>query len=401
MAQIAIVADDLSGAADAAGAFAAAGLATLVALARPATIDADVVALSTESRDVPVPDAVASVRADVAWLDRACVPPIVYKKIDSVLRGHVWEELLALLRARGERRALLTPALPAHGRTVSGGRVYVRGVPLHHTPFAAANADDLLRTPPADPEAPPVAFLDLATLRSGLPDVMARLAQDQIVVADAETDDDLDRLAGAALSGGLRVMAGSAGLARALARQGAFVRVAAAPPRPARPAGPALVVAGSRHAATLAQVAYAEENGIAVVRLESDALERPEGSVEATVAAAEQELAAGRSVILTTAGCPDSPLGGCFVAERLAAIVDELESRLAIGGLMLTGGDVAATVCRRLKADAIRLDGELAPAVPVGWLAGGRRAGTAVITKAGSFGDESVFVAAIAALTSA
>ena len=57
MPQLVIVADDLTGAADTSACFAAAGLATVIFFSGTAVPDADVIGLSTESRDLEADEA--------------------------------------------------------------------------------------------------------------------------------------------------------------------------------------------------------------------------------------------------------------------------------------------------------------------------------------------------------
>ena len=61
---------------------------------------------------------------------------IIFKKTDSVLRGHVAAELQALMRVTGKQKALLIPQNPSKGRIVKDGIYYINGVPLDQTSFA-------------------------------------------------------------------------------------------------------------------------------------------------------------------------------------------------------------------------------------------------------------------------
>src|ERR687897_2644258 len=131
--QVAIIADDLTGAADTGVQLAHAGYRSAVAFRDapiPPADDLDAVALDTDSRAIPagfaakrVMEAVRSVR-DI---------PIVYKKLDSTLRGPIAAELAAALGASGRDRAVVAPAFPAAGRTTADGVQLVRGVPVHET----------------------------------------------------------------------------------------------------------------------------------------------------------------------------------------------------------------------------------------------------------------------------
>jgi uncharacterized protein YgbK (DUF1537 family) len=115
----------------------------------------------------------------------------------------------------------------------------------------------------------------------------------------------------------------------------------------------------------------------------------------------EEELQRGRNVILTSSGRQSSPLGSVAVAERLASALQSERVRALVGGLVLTGGDVAAAVCRTLGAGALWLRGEVQPALPWATVTGGLLPGLPVVTKAGSFGDDESLIAAAALLSRA
>jgi len=109
--KVAIVADDLTGALDAAAPFARRGLATRVAClagALPAALSepADVVAVNTASRHLSADVAAAAVTAAGREI-AAAAPDILFKKIDSTLRGQAVPETVALMEAsrRGRARA--------------------------------------------------------------------------------------------------------------------------------------------------------------------------------------------------------------------------------------------------------------------------------------------------------
>src|SRR5439155_13896885 len=59
----------------------------------------------------------------------------IYKKVDSVLRGHLLVELEAMMDQLGLNRALLVPANPSLERVVRNGQYFVRGKPIHETDF--------------------------------------------------------------------------------------------------------------------------------------------------------------------------------------------------------------------------------------------------------------------------
>jgi len=66
-------------------------------------------------------------------------PKFIFKKIDSVLRGHVAKELEVQMKLVGKNKALIVAANPAVGRTIVNGCYFVDDLPLNKTSFA----DDL------------------------------------------------------------------------------------------------------------------------------------------------------------------------------------------------------------------------------------------------------------------
>src|SRR5439155_4546261 len=268
MTSVGIQADDLTGACDAGAPFAAHGLETVVLLPDRASSSsaAAVTVLDTESRDLEPTAARARVRGVAARL-AAGRPRLLYKKFDSTLRGAVAAEVAGMLEGAGIARVLVAPAFPAQGRTVVDGIVHVGGRLAGDTPIArdstfprtGASVPALFGA--AGPH--PVATVPLATVRRGPAAVLARLGRfEGAFVADAETDADLDALAPAGDGTGILV-AGSAGLAAGLARQlgreaRGRDRWASLPPL----ARPLLVVAGSAHPVTRAQVLRLRARGI-------------------------------------------------------------------------------------------------------------------------------------------
>lgn len=378
MTSIAILADDLTGAADTAAAFAAHHL-TLIAFSARAP-SADVLALSTESRHLPRAQARACVRAATAQVARA---PLIYKKIDSTLRGDPAGELRAVLDALGETRALIAPAFPAQGRTTRDGRQHVDGVPLEHSAFAHESVTSDLRALFRD--LGELTLLPLDLVRAEADARAAQIERARVCIADAETGADLAAIAAAAQRARVRVWCGSAGLARALAQQH-IITTHAPPPRVSRaPRGAALIVAGSRHPRTRAQIEFVRAQGAPIVQADARVLTaEPQTGIAATVEAVCAR--AEHVVVLTTLGLDNAPISSASLAAHLAEIVARVIARGSIGKLVLTGGDVAAAVCRALGADALWVRGEIEPGVPHSILLGGCGDGLSIVTKGGGFG---------------
>ena len=118
-----ILADDFSGACDAAARVARNGYSAAAVLEPMEVPGADLVALSTETRHASAAEARSRLRS-LAPLARTRV---LYKKIDSTLRGPWIAEVDELLEITDYSQALVCPAFPALGRAVRDGWLYVDG----------------------------------------------------------------------------------------------------------------------------------------------------------------------------------------------------------------------------------------------------------------------------------
>ena len=134
-AGIIVIADDLSGAAELANAALQAGFSAEVQMHFCAGADADVVCVDTETRSLP-PETASAIVGETARSVAVARPVLVYKKCDSVLRGPVAVESVAIAHALGRRRVLLIPANPSRQRIIRGGEYFVDGTPLAQTAFA-------------------------------------------------------------------------------------------------------------------------------------------------------------------------------------------------------------------------------------------------------------------------
>ena len=132
---IAVIADDLTGAADAGVQLVHAGYRTAVFFRATEVLadDLDAVAFDTDSRAMPAGFAAKRVLEAARAASEA---RIVYKKLDSTLRGNVAAELAAALGGARRDRAVVAPAFPAAGRTTVGGTQLVHGVPVDETEMA-------------------------------------------------------------------------------------------------------------------------------------------------------------------------------------------------------------------------------------------------------------------------
>jgi len=394
-----VVADDLTGAADAGAPFAAAGFATAVPL-RATPTGAEVIALSNGTRDASADRIEGLFKQSMALLPAADSRTLWYAKVDSVFRGHPGPQIAFLLRQTGRRAVVIAPALPDQGRMTVDGDVYVDDIILTESPFgigrSTASVVELLGLPDDLGRS-----VELATVRAGAESVRSAIAHmiRPIVTVDAETNADLATLAEAVIDTTDHLLAGSAGFSKQLAHRLGMRDGRSPASGLAQPAKTVLTVAGSRHASSGRQVAALERSGVETLRLNFERGHLDAAITERTIERISKALDERRSFTLTTSDTPNSSLPGAEIARALAALATDPRIRDRYDAMILTGGDVAGAVVDRLEADAIWLGGDVLPAIPWGTLEGGLRPGLPMVTKAGSFGADTAMVDSVAFLT--
>lgn len=307
MERMLIIADDLTGALDSACAFAGRGMVTRVVLNVTdlaqvlADTSAQVIAVVSASREISSARAahIADEICNIAqWFDG-----IVFKKIDSRLKGNIAVELAPLAR-RFARPVLACPAIPAQGRFTQAGCVAGAGMAA---PLAIAPA-------------------------LGLP----------ATIPDCGSDNDIYGALPADLRENLYV--GAAGLAAALARRLAPEGNAAHFPMPK----PLLLAIGSRDPITLAQIAASP----------LPVQPAPNGAVP--------KLAAAPAVLVQLAAGAQT-IEGFSAATAFATGIAQNIGLLAPKSLFACGGETAHAILRELGCTALELWGEVLPGVPVAY----------------------------------
>lgn len=377
-----IIADDLTGAMDAAAPFARRGLTTRV-VGNAADLDtalkgsADVLSVNADTRHL-APDAAAQITAECVSRVARLKPGILFKKIDSTLRGNVAVETAAAVRVAKRPHAIVTPAMPGQGRTLVDGKVYVRGVLLRDT---AIGRDQL--------NAPPLGVLDdiLRAADSGLPvrrvNAHATFMQPGMDVVDCCDEADLRAVAAAIMPiAGDAVLVGSGGLAEALADTAFGAAIPFREPEPDE--GAVIFVIGSRTPEAARQVEQLTD-AFSTACVMIDVMP---GTDLADGALARAKDAA----VIVVRVAPQAKTGDAnHVAHTLAIAAADLLDRVPSSVMAMTGGDTAIAVLNHLGGTAIDVEGEVEPGIVYGSVdLHGHR--LRVLTKAGAFGHDDLFV---------
>jgi len=131
---IAIIADDFTGAAELAGISLRYGLKVELCVGEVQYKNADVLVVSTDSRSLKKNEAIR-ITEEILKKILELRPKLVYKKIDSVLRGYVLEEAKVQMKLMNKSRAFIMPANPSLNRTIKNGEYFVDDIKITETGF--------------------------------------------------------------------------------------------------------------------------------------------------------------------------------------------------------------------------------------------------------------------------
>jgi uncharacterized protein YgbK (DUF1537 family) len=330
--QVALIADDLTGALDSAAPFAARGLRARVALS-PEAIDAvdpaglDVLAVTTNSRQIDEAAAQKAV-ASAALRLHTLAPRVVFKKIDSRIKGHVTAEAQQCAQHLQRPNWLVAPAIPAFGRIVQQGHVEGFGVQK------------------------PI-------------DIAARLGRDARI-PDIARQEDFAPLVDAVLNDKSLLAIGARGLAEALAE-----RLGGAAVTAPRPASPTLFAIGSVDPITRAQLARLRDHTGRAESLEQDSCGNKNIAILSTP-----------KLVGEIAVAPAQDF-----ARRAARCISALQPNTVV----VTGGETAALVLTALDIAHMEVEGETVPGVGQA-LARTSHGPLRILTKSGGFGSPDTLV---------
>ena len=328
-----ILADDLSGAADCAASFTGA-MGPISLLLRGDGRGEVQFALDADTRAMDASGA-AKRWQELGIASAADRGSMVFKKIDSTLRGNIAPELRALLEEMPHvNMVVVAPAFPEQGRTVVNGRLYVRG---EETSMSLAGIGEVIRGAADRPRS--------------------------LILGDATEQSDLEGLVeGMGGPDATTLWVGSSGLARALA---------GAPPAKVEAAmldKPMLIVVGSFSPVAQRQVeAFARGNPSSVVKAPN----------------ARKAMAAHGMALVHL------PFEASTQASRenIAALAGSVrEAAAACATLVMTGGDTARAMLDALGIEELFIEGELEPGIAVS--APVEPHGFRAVLKAGGFGDD-------------
>ncbi|RRJ65073.1 hypothetical protein EHV15_20730 [Paenibacillus oralis] len=418
--RIAVIADDLTGASDCGGQLVHYGLQVSVVLGRrePNPLPNEAVILNTDSRSLSGEEAYRTVQEACRQIRNEPFD-VLYKKMDSTMRGNVGQEINAVYDVFEPDFVIIAPAYIGNGRQVIDGIHYVNGIKLHeteaaHDPKTPVQESRLVKLI-GDQAQRKVGHLSRADLEQGTEHIAARMAafkEQQIayIVADSTTEAHMEAIVKHITPLSYSVIwAGSSGLIRYLPQAYGLSRVHTGEVLP-RSEKPVLLVVGSVSPAGRRQLERVlQVTGVTGIEMDAVRVISGEADMEAEMERlrrlADDALGKNRHVVLFSSDKVEETrragqrfgFGPVEISNRISMALGkcaaELVTRHGLQHLFLTGGDTAHQVFQRLNLHEFRLLSEVENGIPLGKLSGEQD--IFAVTKAGNFGSEAVMEKAV------
>ena len=407
--KIVVVADDFTGANDTGVQFSKRKLKSIVITNKDkiskSLKDCDVMVFDTESRFDDKKKAYDKTY-EIGKILKAENVKYIYKKLDSTFRGNIGAEISGLMDSLEIQHALLVPAFPSNQRITKYGMVYVKGKLLAETEMSNDP-----RTPVRESSIPKIVsqqtdksikIIDFNEVLAGKQNLIQKVQQHinngiQIIIIDAQDNEDLDLIAAATSSIKERILfAGSPGFAEFLPKYLNFGKEKKSN----------VVIAGSVSEVTREQIDYANKRlSIRLIDVEIEKLFIKGKRQEKTriMEIVEEASQKGQDIIIRSAPSTafvaksieqgqEHGLTGIDVSEKIALFLGEVASDIIrdikIGGILLTGGDTAIKTAQALNISGTIIHDEIQPGIPYGFSIEEQYKNIIIVTKAGGFGSQ-------------
>lgn len=415
MIHIGCIADDFTGAGDAASFLRKSGLKTvyisgghLGEVELPE--DAGAVVIALKCRSIPREEAVSQASAACRWLTERGARHIYYKycsTFDSTERGNIGPVTDALMELMDARYTILCPALPINGRTVENGVLFVNGVPLAEspmkdhpiTPMRASYLPDLMTAQSAYP-CISITRRELYEDKTALINSLDKLSGEKPFSAAVDYLEDKDGARIAELFSHLPLLTGGSGLLEHLGRRYAVQAGAEAQAVPEyAPSGAGrLILVGSCSDMTRRQLAKYRASGKKACKV--DPLKLLSG--EQTLSQLKEQIlqADGDILFYSTDDVPQIRENQKLGAERVSEILESTMGALAVAAVdhgctrvVVAGGETSGRVALSLGYEVYEVFESVAPGVPR--MTPVSAPGLSIVLKSGNFGDEDFLLTAL------
>jgi uncharacterized protein YgbK (DUF1537 family) len=364
--------------------------------------------INTDSRGLSPEKAFLKVSNLLKRLDQKLFP-IIYKKIDSTLRGNVGYEIDAILKETKESLCFMAPSYPEQNRTLVGGILIVGEKPLALTEVARNTASPIQESHVykilQNQSQHSVGWIDLTHVASSHERLRKTVDEErkkgnQIIIFDAVSRGDLKNIVEAAFYiDRIPLFVGSAGLAEEVAKK--LTPPKAETSQKIKSFNNILIVSGTASSVTHQQLEQVERRHVPSFRLNKSLITGEDRETLDEKKELSKKIANALSQGITVLKAPSEMLSPedptelpihPRITETLASVaflaLKASKIKPADLALILTGGETAQNVINGLEPEGIEIEGELLEGIVRGHLIGGKWDGLTVVTKAGAFGRE-------------
>lgn len=407
MAIFGCIADDFTGASDAASFLVKGGMSVRlyngiprIQTERASDKEPQAIVIALKSRTQETAAAVSDSLKAAHFLLEQGVKQIYFKycsTFDSMPNGNIGPVADALIDLMKVPYTILCPALPVNGRTVEGGRLMVNGVPLHEshmknhplTPMWDCRIDKLM-----EPQSRYACrYLKAEELENGIPADPSK--EPYYLIPDYKTSGDGARIAAAFSQ--LPLLTGGSGLLEPLARIWTDKLSSRGNIPDSQTEGQALLLAGSCSKATLGQIAWYQSQKKPCYKLDPRAMLEGKQTTEDAWTFVKEHSTESDSVLIYSSDTPEKvkefqKLGAERVAEILENATAELAVRAVNAGftrIISAGGETSGAVTKGLGFSSYWIGESVAPGVPI--MVPAERPDIRLILKSGNFGQEDFF----------
>lgn len=408
-----IVADDFSGASDAASFLVQEGIKTILFNGVPEQplqhSDEDIaVVVALKTRTEETNQAVSESLRAFAWLKEQGAQQLYSKycsTFDSRKEGNIGPIIDRVLETYRIPYTIVAPALPVNGRIVKDGHLIVNGVPLHEThmkdhpltPMWASDLAELLR-PQGKYTSLKITQNMLQLSKEEILQIVEDFGQDKehfYVIPDYSEDHHAQKIV--EVFGDLPFLTGGSGLMTELGRKYRKTNTTSAISETAT-TGKAIILAGSCSAATLQQIEQFQAQSGKSIKI--DPIKLIEGSQTKEQIWEQIESTDEDAVLVYSSDKPEnvkkaqsSKMNVSEILEQTMAYIAKNAEKNGANRIIVAGGETSGAVTQVLGYNAYLIGQSIAPGVPI--MVPLENKNLRLVLKSGNFGQADFFLRAI------
>ena len=410
---IGCVADDFTGASDAASFLLSQGLKTLLfnGIPNETVEDCNAVVIALKSRTQETKSAVADSIKAFDWLKQNGAEHFYFKycsTFDCTKNGNIGPVTDALLEMLNEKYTILCPALPVNKRTVKNGILYVDNIPLSETnkknhPLTPMWESEIakLMQPQGKYDTLNIDYTMLEKSKEEILSVVEEFGKDKThfyVVPDYINDENGEKIA--EVFGECKVLTGGSGILAPLAKK--YKKSLEQQENTllgSSSAGKGIVLAGSCSKATLEQIADFQQKGYTSYKI--DPVKMLDGSQTIEDIWNFVLDNADKEVLIYSSDSVENVVeiqkeGKDKVAQLLESTTAEIAQRAVKNGytrIIVAGGETSSAVAKKLGYSSFEIGESIAPGVPI--MSPLSDKSIRIVLKSGNFGQKDFFERAL------